>query len=291
MLSGGGNLGALQVGMLRALTERGIRPDLVLGCSVGALNGAAYAADPSMAGIARLEDLWLRLAGPDVMPSGGFLPSSMQLAKKGEAIHGNEGLAELVGRILRPSTFDALKVPFQCVATRIDPPAEVWFDQGPLHRAILASAALPAVFPLVEIDGHRYTDGGVANDIPFTRAAALGARRIYVLSVGTLDRSWREARRPVDVAIQAHWLSRRLRYDEDLAALDGRVELIILPYGEPPRPRYDDFSHTAELVTQGYAAAAAHLDALAGVAPPPTPAPGGPAMPFDDGPPRPSVPA
>ncbi len=276
VLTGGGNLGAIQVGMLRALTERGIRPDLILGCSVGALNGAAFAADPTIAGVDRLEDLWLRLAGPDVMPSGGWLPSSVQLAKKGEAIHGNEGLRELIERILRPRTFAELKVPFQCVATRVDPPAEVWFDDGPLAEAILASAALPAVFPLVEIDGHRYTDGGVAADIPFRRADELGARRAYVLSVGTLDRRWQEVKRPVDVAIQAHWLSRRLRYDEDLAALDGRMDLVLLPYGDPPRPRYDDFSHTAELITQAHAATAAHLDALAGVEPPPAPTAAGP---------------
>lgn len=267
MLSGGGNLGALQVGMLRALAEREIRPDLVLGCSVGALNGAAYAADPTPAGIDRLEDLWLHLVGPDVMPSGSRLPSGLQLARRGEALHGNDGLRELMHRILRPTTFEELRVPFQCVATQIDPPAEVWFDRGPLHEAILASAALPAVFPIVELDGHRYLDGGIANDIPVTRADELGAARAYVLQVGTLDRPWQDVRRPVDVAIQSHWLARRLRWEEERADVEQRMELVLLPFGDPPRPRYDDFSHTAELVTQAYAASAAHLDALAGVEP------------------------
>jgi NTE family protein len=265
VLSGGGNLGALQVGMLRALAERGIRPDVVLGCSVGALNGAAYAADPTVAGVRRLEDLWLTLAGPDVMPAAGWLPSTLQLARKGEALHDNAGLREVVERILRPTTFEELRVPFQCVATQLDPPDEVWFGAGPLHDAILASAALPAVFPIVELDGHQYIDGGIANDIPISRALELGARRAYVLHVGTLDRPWLEPRRPVDVAIQAHWLSRRLRFDRDLEELGGRIDLEMLPYGDPPRPRYDDFSHTPELITQAYAATAAHLDALAGV--------------------------
>lgn len=251
--------------MLRALAEHDIRPDLILGCSVGALNGAAFAADPTAAGIDRLEDLWLRLAGPDVMPSGSWLPSTLQLAKRGESIHGNDGLREVIERILRPTRFEDLKVPFQCVATQLDPPAERWFDRGPLHEAILASSALPAVFPIVELDQHRYIDGGVANDIPVTRAADLGARRAYVLHVGTLDRPWQEPKRPIDMAIQSLWLSRRLRFDEDLAGLDGRMELIMLPFGDPPRPRYDDFSHTPELITQAYAATAAHLDALAGV--------------------------
>ena len=264
MLSGGGNLGALQVGMLRALAERDIRPDLVLGCSVGALNGAAYAADPTPAGIDRLEDLWLRLVGPDVMPSASRLPSTLQLARRGESLHDNAGLRELIQRILRPTRFEDLKLPFQCVATQLDPPAERWFSEGPLlHEAILASAALPAVFPIVEVEGHRYLDGGIADDIPFARAAELGAEQIYVLQVGTLARPWMEPKRPVDVAIQSHWLSRRLRFDADLAALDPRCELIILPFGEPPRPRYDDFRHSAELITQAHAATAAHLDARA----------------------------
>jgi NTE family protein len=249
--------------MLRALVERGIRPDLVLGCSVGALNGAAYAADPTLAGIERLEDLWLRLAGPDVMPSASRLPSTLQLARRGEALHDNAGLRELIERILRATRFDELKVPFQCVATQLDPPAERWFSTGPLHEAILASAALPAVFPIVELNGHHYLDGGIAADIPFLRAAHLGAETIYVLQVGTLARPWQEPRRPIDVAIQSHWLSRRLRYDRDLAELDPRCELVILPFDDPPRPRYDDFSHSAELVERAYVASAAHLDARA----------------------------
>ena len=277
MLSGGGNLGALQVGMLRALTERDIRPDLVLGCSVGALNGAAYAADPTVAGVSRLEDLWLRLAGPDIMPAGRWLPSTVQLAMKGDAIHGNQGLRELIQRILRPTRFDQLRIPFQCVATQLDPPAEVWFEDGDLHTAILASAALPAVFPIVTVDGHRYLDGGIANDIPVSRAADLGAELAYVLNVGTLDRDFTEPKRPIDVALQALWLTRRLRYDEDRVRLAEQMEMVFLPYGSPPRTRYDDFSHSAELITQAYAATAAHLDAVVGEEPDPSPA-----MPLED---------
>ena len=85
-----------------------------------------------------------------------------------------------------------------------------------------------------------------------------------MLHVGTLDRPWLEPKRPIDVAIQAHWLARRLRFDHDREVLAGRIDLDMLPFGDPPRPRYDDFSHTAELITQAYAATAAHLDAHAG---------------------------
>lgn len=266
MLSGGGNLGALQVGMLRALAERDIRPDLVLGCSVGALNGAAYAADPTPAGVARLESLWRSLTSDDIMPTG-WLPTSVQLARRGASLHGNEGLKATIDRILFREAFSELTVPFQCVATSIEPVAEHWFSAGPLKRAILASAALPALFPVVEIDGVPYFDGAVVNDVPVSRAVELGAHTIYVLHVGNLDRPWIEPKRPIDVAIQAYWIARKHRLSRDLAALPPHVDLVMLPRGEPTEPRFDDFSRTEELINQAYGAAAAHLDALAGRTP------------------------
>lgn len=262
VLSGGGNLGAVQVGMLRALAERDIKPDMVLGCSVGALNGAAYAADPTVAGVARLEALWRELDGDQIMGSS-WLPSAVQLARKGESLHGNEGLQATIDRILFTEHFSELRIPFQCVATSIEPVAEHWFTSGPLKRSILASAALPAVFPVVDIDGVPYFDGAVVNDVPVTRAVDLGARTIYVLHVGNLDRPWIEPKRPIDVAVQAYWIARKHRLTRDLEALPRRIDLHMLPRGEPQNPRFDDFTHTEELINQAYGATAAHLDAVA----------------------------
>jgi len=273
VLSGGGNLGATQVGMLRALTERDIRPDLVLGASVGALNGAAYAADPTLGGVRRLEDLWLDLEDDDVMP-GSWLPASLQLARRGESIHSNAGLRKVIDNALTAATFEELQVPFECVTTAVEPAEETWFHRGPLKEPILASAALPAVYPLVEIDGIRYMDGAVVNDVPVTRAVELGARTIYILHVGTLDRPWLDPKRPFDVIVQAYWIARRHRYKEDLAALPRRVQAIILPVGSPPPLKYNDFTRSQELITQAYGATAAHLDAISGrksELPPPLP--------------------
>ena len=94
VLSGGGNLGAIQVGMLRALVERGVRADIVLGCSVGALNGAAYAADPTPEGIGRLETLWRNIDDDAVMPSS-WLPTQLMLARRRPAVHDSAGLRAL----------------------------------------------------------------------------------------------------------------------------------------------------------------------------------------------------
>lgn len=260
VLSGGGNLGAIQVGMLRALVERGIRADFVLGCSVGALNGAAYAADPTPEGVRRLETLWMGIDDDEVMPSG-WMPTQVMLARRRPAVHDNAGLRALVTEALGVERFEDLKVPFQCVATAVEPAAEAWFDRGPLVDPILASAALPGIFPLVQIGGLRYMDGAVVNDVPVTRAYELGARTIYVLHVGSLDRPFLDPKRPFDVMVQAYWIARRHRYHEDLDALPARVKVVVLPVGSPPRLKYNDFTHSHELITQAFAATAAHLDA------------------------------
>lgn len=245
--------------MLRALVEHGEAPDLVLGCSVGALNGAAFAQEPTAAGVGRLEALWRGLDGKDVLPSG-LVPAAVQLARRGAAIHGTDGLRRVIESVLRVDRFDDLALPFQCVATAVEEGAEVWFDRGELVTAVLASAALPAVYPPVEIDGVRYMDGAVVNDIPLSRAVELGADRVFVLHVGSFDRPRPSPRRPLDVALQAYWIARRHRFTRDLAAVPAGVDVTVLPMGEPPVMRYNDFTRSSALIDQAYRASAAALD-------------------------------
>jgi NTE family protein len=244
--------------MLRALFERHIRPDLVLGCSVGALNGAAVALEPSLAMVGRLEEVWVDLEHRDLLPAG-ILPATVQLARRGVALHSNSGLRSLMEQVLGDRSFADLLVPFQCVATDVVAAREVWFSEGPLILPILASAALPAVFPPVEIDGVRYMDGAVLNDVPVTRAVALGATHIYVLHTGTFERPRPEPRRPLDVALQAYWIARRARFQRDLAALPPDVEVTILPTGEAPAVRFNDLSKSRALIDVAYRASVAFL--------------------------------
>ncbi len=259
VLSGGGNLGAIQVGMLRALTEHGIVPDVVLGCSVGALNGAGYALEPSHTGVDRLVEHW-RHATHTVMPSSR-VPSAVQLLRKGASLHSESGLRASLEALLGAGRgFDDLRVPFQCVATDVERAMERWFDDGDLVRAILASAALPAVYPPVVIDGVRYMDGGVVDNVPIARAVELGCRTIYVLHVGPHGRPDAEIKRPLDGALLAYWVARNSRFARDLASLPDRVEAIVLPPGRRPELKYDDFSQTDELVRQGYDNSSTFLD-------------------------------
>jgi NTE family protein len=259
VLSGGGNLGAIQVGMLRALVEQGITPDVVLGCSVGALNGATFADAPDESGVLRLEQHWRTTRSADLMPSSR-IPSAVQLLRKGESLHSSDGLRSGVESLLGPGRrFEDLSVPFQCVAVEVESAIERWFATGFLTPAILASAALPAVFPPVTVDGRRYVDGGVVNNVPITRAVELGCREIYVLHVGPHGRPDQEVRRPVEGVLLAYWIARNSRFARDLSDLPDGVEAVILPPGRRPDLRYDDFDHTEELIEQGYANASAFL--------------------------------
>jgi NTE family protein len=264
VLSGGGNLGAVQVGMLRALMEHRIVPDLIVGCSVGALNGAALADEPNLVGVARLEQVWRSLDGNQLMPRN-WMPNAVTMARKGEAVHDNDGLRRLAEDVVVARSFADLKVPFECVATDVDHVDERWFtveDGSPLIDAVLASSAMPALYPSVVIDEHRYLDGAIVNDVPVVRAVEQGARTLYVLQVGSFSRPRAEPRRPFDVAVQAYWIARHHRYKRDLASIKamGDVTVHVLPHGQPPVMRYNDFTHTAHLITSAYEASSAYLD-------------------------------
>jgi NTE family protein len=258
VLSGGGNLGALQIGMLRALAERDLRPDLILGCSVGAINGAALAEDPTLAGVARMERLWRELDGAELMP-GGLLPGAVALARKGEAIHGNEGLRRALETHVRARRFEDLVIPFQCVATDVLGVRETWFASGSLIDPILASCAIPAVYPAVEIDGVRYLDGAIVDEVPMARAVELGAHTLYVLQVSAFSRPRPVPRRPLDVAIQAFWLARHHRFKRELAAMPASVDVHLLPTGPAPEIRYNDFTRVAEMIELAYEASSDYL--------------------------------
>lgn len=260
MLSGGGNLGSVQVGMLRALAERSIVADAVLGCSVGAINGASYAADPTLAGVRRMEARWAEMDGDELMPPGR-LPSLVQLLRKGESVHGNGGLRNVITSFLRDrTTFESLALRFECVATDLVAGTAVWFGQGQVVDPIMASAALPAVFPPVTIGDRRYIDGGVIDNVPISRAVELGAERIYVLHLGLHGRPDATIRRPVDGALLGYWIARNHRLRRDLQSVPAGTQVVVLPTGPRPELRYDDFTRTEELIELGYDWAAEFLD-------------------------------
>jgi NTE family protein len=266
VLGGGGNLGDVEVGMLQALLERGIVPDLVVGTSVGALNGAAIAADPSPETVERLRNAWLTLGEEKIFASP--FAGAGTLLRKGTHLHSNLGLRGMIERLLPVRDFSELKVPFQCVAASIERAAEQWFSEGPVTDAILASAAVPGLLPPVEIGGEHYVDGGIVNSIPVDRAVELGATEVYIMQVGRIERPLQPPRNLLQVATVSFEIARRHRFARGMASLPVGVESHVLPTGDDgPGPdsvqlRYRNFSNAARRIDRAYDATVAYLDAL-----------------------------
>jgi NTE family protein len=127
--------------------------------------------------------------------------------------------------------FEDLKVPFRCCAASIERAAEHWFDSGPLVPAVLASASVPGLLPPAEIDGEHYVDGGIVNSIPIGEAVRVGAKLIFVLQVGRIERPLVVPKRPWEVAQVAFEIARRHRFAREMAALPDDVQVHVLPAG------------------------------------------------------------
>lgn len=260
VLGGGGNLGAIQVGQLRALIERQIVPDAVIGCSVGALNGAAVAASPTLEEIERLAGMWKNLGKQDIFPSPSRTRGPWLFIRNGLSAYSDQGLRRVLDRWMRIKTFAETSVPFWAVATVLHTGVEHWFDRGDIVQALLASTALPGFLPPVRVDGEDLIDGGVVNNVPLSKAYELGVKRIYVLDVGYFERERREAKRPYEVLMQAVSIARAHRFRTELNEVPDGVELIRMPLVDPGKIRFDDFSRSAELMERAYRVSAAFLE-------------------------------
>jgi NTE family protein len=257
-------LGAAEVGMLRALVEHEIRPDLIVGTSVGAINGALVAADPGAGAVGRLRAVWEELASRRVFV-GSVFGRMGTLVRTRTHLHPGQPLRNLLEEHLPVRTFAELPIPFQCVAASIERAAEHWFTDGPLVDAVLASCAVPGLLPPVVVDGEHYLDGGLVHSIPVGRAVALGAATIYVLHVGRIDRPLSPPTRPWEVATVAFEIARRHRFAADLATLPPGVTVHVLPAGHSAPPgaanlRYRDFSGVPAQIDQAYGAATGYLE-------------------------------
>lgn len=239
VLGGGGLLGAAEVGMLAALAERGIEPDVVLGTSIGAVNGAVYAGAPGAVGVERLRAMW---RDADGLWGGSAVQRLTTLARTRTYLQPFGELRDRVAGILPVQRVEELAIRFQCVAASIERAAEHWFTEGPLAEVVLASCAVPGVLPPVRVGDEHFIDGGIVNSIPVSRAVLLGARKIYVLQVGRLEQSLKPPRWPWEVGLVAFEVARRHRFAHDLHSLPQGVDLHVLPTGGSAAPAYNDLS-------------------------------------------------
>lgn len=255
VLSGGASLGASQAGMLEALYERGIRPDIVVGTSVGAINGAFIASRPPTVRTARdLQRIWRALTRAHVFPANPVTAGLGLLGLRDHTVSAGS-LRRLIHRHLQIERLEDAAVGLHVVAVDVMTGEEVLLSTGHAVDAVLASAAIPGVFPAVPWNSYLLMDGAVANNAPVSHAIELGADRVIVLNaIGTkpLSRAPRGVLATGAAAV-SHALVRRLA--EDVVRYADAAEMVILPAPQLEGIMPSDFGHAHDLIAQGLARA------------------------------------
>ena len=250
VLSGGASLGAVQVGMLRALYERAIVPDLIVGTSAGAINGAFIATRPqSVATADALATLWRGVRRGRAFPLNPVVGLSGLLGRR-EHLIANHGLRRLIAPHLECDALERTPIALHVVAVDVLSGEEVRLSRGPLLDGVLASAAIPGVFPPVDWGERTLIDGGVANNTPLSHAIALGAERVYVLPTGHACALDAPPSGALAMALHAISLLTHRRLIDDVARHSHDAELIVLPAPCPSTIQPIDFGHADELVAR-----------------------------------------
>jgi NTE family protein len=246
VLAGGGSFGAVQVGMLRELVADCVAPDLVVGSSAGAINGAYFAGAPNAEGVARLEEIWRGLRRREIFPL--TWRSMLGLVVRRNSLVDPGGLRGLLERHLQYGELEKAVVPLHVVATDLLHGATVRLSRGPAVEAVLASCAIPAAFPPVQI-GERYlVDGAVASNTPIGVAVELGAKRIIVLPTGYACALKAPPRGAIACALQAITLLTAHQLVSEIEQFRDRVEIITVPPLCPLSVSPYDFSQGGNLI-------------------------------------------
>ena len=253
VFAGGSSLGAMQAGMLQALYERGIVPDLLVGTSAGALNAAFVATRPQTQATARqLADVWRRLHREDVFP---ISPRAVigGLTNRGDHLVPDTGLRALAERHLQIDRLEDAAIPLHMISFDLLTGKEIRLSAGSASDAVLAATAIPGVLPAVRHRGRMLVDGGVVNNTPISHAIELGAERIYALkSYDPRDRALPEAPRgALDAAVHAVTLLIASHEHTHPRDYDSSAELIVLPAANPEHTQPTDFDHAEQLIHHG----------------------------------------
>lgn len=252
VLAGGGSFGAIEVGMLEALLAEGIAPDLVVGASVGAINGVYLASDPTVNGIRSLADIWHGLSREEVFPLS-ILRAGLALAGRRDSLLDPGPLARLLARHLPVQRLEETRIPCAVIATDALSGGEVVLTSGSAVEALLASAAIPALFPPVEHRGQFLIDGGVSNNTPISAAVEFGAQRIVVLTTGFSCAAPRPPSGVIPMVLHAFNLLVARQLTADIERLSHRADIVVVPPLCPLALSSYDFRHAAELIARGSA--------------------------------------
>ena len=185
ILTGGANWGAVQVGVLQALLERGFKPDLIVGVSAGAINGAFLASRPSAEGLAAMVELWEKADIHNIF--GTRLPWFREVVTAlihASSVFPNRALRSFLRGSLCLDRIEDCTIPLEIVASDLVSGTSRLLSSGNLVEAILASTAIPGLFPPVEINGETLFDGAIADPLPLAAMLERGIRRVVVVESG-----------------------------------------------------------------------------------------------------------
>lgn len=257
VLSGGGNQCVSQVGMLRALFERGITPDVVIGTSAGALNGAVVASDPTADAVEHMADVWLSLRTGQIFP-GNRWAQAWNVLTRDDHLFENDGLREVIAQAGPAEHFHEMAVPFRVCATDLLTGDEIVYAAGPVEPALLASTAIPGLFPPIEHGGILAIDGAVTDNVPLWHALVDGTDEVYVCDVSG-GPATRRMKSPLDIAVRAFAIARNQRFELELRHVPPGIEVVVLPQPEDDRDLLD-FSDSQMLIDEAHHLAARALD-------------------------------
>jgi NTE family protein len=246
VFAGGGSFGAVQVGMLHALVEHGLMADLVVGSSVGAINGAYFAGDPTMSGVQNLEKLWLGIRRRDIFPVNWRTAASFLWRR--DFLMSSAGLRSLIDTHLPYRRLEDAKLPLHVVATNLLSGAAVVLSRGSAADAIIASSAIPAAFAPVSIGGRYLVDGAITSNTPVKVAIALGAQRLVVLPTGFACALQDPPNGAIANALHALMLLIARQLVAELELVDKAIDFAIVPTLCPRTGSAYDFSRSADLI-------------------------------------------
>ncbi|MEV6911834.1 patatin-like phospholipase family protein [Amycolatopsis sp. NPDC051071] len=260
VLGGGGSLGAMQVGMLQAISEAGISPDLVVGTSVGSLNAAVLALGDEPG--ARLTRIWSRMTRHEAFP-GGVLSQVRTLRHSKTNLFPNTGLAAIVDEHVGEGVrFEDLALPLGVVATDVDTAEPLLIRSGPVLVPLLASCAIPGIYPPVPFEGHMLYDGGLVANVPMRQALAMGAKSLVVLDCAFPGKMPGTPQTFAEVMMFTAMISMRNQAVLEAPIAAAEVPVVYVPGPKPVRVSPLDFSHTTTLTSEAYEAAKTYLGEL-----------------------------
>jgi len=246
VFAGGGSFGAVQVGMLNALVARGVKADFVVGSSVGAINGAYFAGNPTLAGVKQLEKLWLGIRRSDVFPVNWRAAASFLWRR--DFLMSSSSLRSLIDTHLPYKQLEDAQIPVHVVATNLLSGETVVLSRGAAADAIIASSAIPAAFAPMSIDGRYLVDGAITSNTPVKVAIGLGAERLIVLPTGFACALQDPPLGAVANALHALMLLISRQLVSDLELVDKSIDFAIVPTLCPRTGSAYDFSRSAELM-------------------------------------------